>query len=42
MVHSKIDTEDALEKFIVRPEHGDDLGLIAAAHVGANPENLKY
>lgn len=42
MVHSKIDTEDALENFIIRPEHGDDLGLIAAAHVGANPKNLKY
>lgn len=36
MMHSKIDTDDALANFIVRPEHGDDLGLIAAAHVGAN------
>jgi hypothetical protein len=35
MVHSKIETDEALASFIVRPENGDDLGLIAAAHVGA-------
>ena len=35
MMHNKIDTDEALSNFIVRPEHGDDLGLIAAAHVGA-------
>ena len=35
LVHSKIATSEALENFLVRPEHGDDLGLIAAAHVGA-------
>lgn len=35
LVHSKIDDESALKNFLIRPEHGDDLGLIAAAHVGA-------
>lgn len=35
LIHKKIDDDEALERFIVRPEHGDDLGLIAAAHVGA-------
>lgn len=35
LVHKKIDTDEALKTFLVRPDHGDDAGLIAAAHVGA-------
>ena len=35
LIHSKIDTEDALSSFLVRPEFGDDLGLIAAGSVAS-------
>lgn len=36
LVHDKISTEDAMKKFMVRPEHGDDLGLYAAGFVASN------
>lgn len=36
LVHPKISSPEALDKFLVRPEHGDDLGLIAAASVASN------
>lgn len=36
LVHPLIDTDEALEQFLARPEHGDDLGLIAAASVAAS------
>ena len=33
LVHPLISTDEALEKFMARPDHGDDLGVVAAAYV---------
>jgi len=33
LVHDKIKDEAAIEKFLVRPQHGDELGLYAAGFV---------
>jgi len=33
LVHDKISSEEAMKNFLVRPQHGDDLGLYAAGFV---------
>jgi fructokinase len=33
LIHKRIDSDEAMALFLVRPEHGDDLGLIAAGSI---------